>query len=363
MQAEKIKIVYLDDEISNLNAFKADFRRDFEIYTALNSEKAFELIQEHKPEIIFSDQRMPEMTGVEFFNAVRQVYPEAVRILITAYTDVSDVIDAINKGNIYRFIGKPWNEGEIRQSILNGHEMLKTRRNLEEKVLELQRTNEELNRFIYSASHDLRAPLMSVLGLVKVAELEEGIDPKSMTFFSMIESSINRLDIFIQNIIEYYQNSRSISDIRVIHFNTLIQDILENLRYYANSSSIHFEVDISGEEEFINDEFRVRIILSNLISNAIKYQKDKEGNKKIGIKVIQTKEKAEIQISDNGVGILEEHLKNIFKMFFRADVEKSGSGIGLYIVKEALEKLNGTIDVNSKRNLGTSFQISIPSKR
>ena len=151
MQAEKIKIVYLDDEISNLNAFKASFRRDFQIYTALNSEKAFELIQEHKPEIIFSDQRMPEMTGVEFFNAVRQIYPEAVRILITAYTDVSDVIDAINKGNIYRFIAKPWNEGEIRQSILNGHEMLKTRKRLEEKVIELQRTNEELNRFIYSA--------------------------------------------------------------------------------------------------------------------------------------------------------------------------------------------------------------------
>lgn len=230
-------------------------------------------------------------------------------------------------------------------------------------MLELERTNEELNRFIYSASHDLRAPLMSVLGLVKVAELEEGIDSKSLTFFSMIESSINRLDIFIQNIIEYYQNSRSISEIRIIDFEPLIQAILENLRYYGNNKSIHFEIEISGEQEFISDEFRLRIILSNLISNAIKYQKDQEGSKKVTIKVTKTQDHAEIVISDNGIGILEEHLKNIFKMFFRADVEKSGSGIGLYIVKEALEKLDGSIDVNSKRNLGTSFQINIPSSK
>lgn len=133
MEDKKIKILYLDDEVSNLNAFKASFRRDFQIYTAINSEQAFKLIQEHKPEIIFSDQRMPEMTGVEFFNVVRLIYPEAIRILITAFTDVKDLIEAINKGNIYRYIGKPWNEGEIRQSILNGHEMLKTRRRLEEK--------------------------------------------------------------------------------------------------------------------------------------------------------------------------------------------------------------------------------------
>lgn len=120
---KKIRVLYLDDEENNLRSFKAAFRRDFQVYTAQNTEEAFAIVKEHQPHVVFSDQRMPVTTGVEFFNALRQVYPDSVRILITGYADMDNVIQAINKGNVYRYLTKPWSEDEIKIAILNGYDL------------------------------------------------------------------------------------------------------------------------------------------------------------------------------------------------------------------------------------------------
>jgi signal transduction histidine kinase len=303
---------------------------------------------------------MPGMSGVEFFNSVRQIYPEGIRVLITAYTDVKEIIDAVNKGNIYRFISKPWSTEEIHQTIKNGFDIYQTRQALNDKISQLEKTNEDLNRFIYSASHDLRAPLMSILGVVKLSELDP-IDESAAKMFQMIESSVNRLDIFIQSIIEYYQNSRNLNENKEIDFEALVHDVLLNLHYYEGSEKIKFELDFHENGKFVGDEFRLRIILSNLISNAIKYRRVDLEKHIVRIVVNSSANQAAIKIEDNGVGILQEHLQNIFKMFFRADSYRSGSGIGLYIVKEALEKVGGEISVHSEINQGTQFEIKIPS--
>jgi len=361
MAKEKIRVLYLDDEQENLSAFKAGFRREFDVQVANNSKEAFDLIQSVRPHVIFSDQRMPEMTGVEFFNAVRQIYPEGIRILLTAFTDVKDIVAAINRGNVYRFVSKPWNEDELRNTVLNAYEIFNTRHELQLKVAELEKANEDLNRFIYSASHDLRAPLMSILGVVKLARYEE-IDEPSRQYFGMIESSVNKLDLFIQNIIEYYQNSRDLSEVREIDFEQLVDDILENLRFHSANPKLRFHTEIQAPGTFKADEFRLRIILSNLISNAIRFQRPEHPSPEVRIKVSCNDKRAEILIEDNGIGILQEHMQNIFKMFFKAHPQHSGSGIGLYIVKEALNKVEGDISVSSTPNVGTLFSISIPNR-
>ena len=258
---------------------------------------------------------MPGMSGVEFFNSVRQIYPEGIRVLITAYTDVKEIIDAVNKGNIYRFISKPWSTEEIHQTIKNGFDIYQTRQALNDKISQLEKTNEDLNRFIYSASHDLRAPLMSILGVVKLSELDP-IDESAAKMFQMIESSVNRLDIFIQSIIEYYQNSRNLNENKEIDFEALVHDVLLNLHYYEGSEKIKFELDFHENGKFVGDEFRLRIILSNLISNAIKYRRVDLEKHVVRIVVNSSANQAAIKIEDNGVGILQEHLQNIFKMFF-----------------------------------------------
>src|SRR5476651_1729880 len=116
--SEKIKILYVDDEPDNLVGFKASLRMDYHILTAVNIPQAMSCLSNHPDiKIIFCDQRMPETTGVEFFEDIRISHPLPVRILLTAYTDVESIIDAINKGNIFRYVKKPWLESDIRSAI------------------------------------------------------------------------------------------------------------------------------------------------------------------------------------------------------------------------------------------------------
>lgn len=360
MTKEKIRILYIDDEVNNLNAFKANFRRSYEIYTATNTLEARKTLQSIPIHIILADQRMPGTTGVEFFNAIKQNYPDPIRILLTGYTDVEALIDAINKGQIYRFIRKPWDDYELQNTISNAYEIYVTKKELESKIEELQKTNDELSRFIYSASHDLRSPLMSVLGIINLSKLDQSIvDPNG--YMKMIETSILRLDGFIQKIIEYYKNAKLQPDYEKIDFNALIEDCIELSRRQNND--VVFDVEVDQQEEFFGDLFRISIILNNLISNAIKYQNPENTEPTVKLNAVTDRYKAVISIEDNGVGIISEHLNNIFKMFFRTkNNNKPGTGIGLYIVKEALTRIGGTITVSSVYGKGTKFVITIPSQ-
>lgn len=357
---KNIRVLYLDDEDNNLRSFKAAFRREYDVYTANTSEEAFDILKAVKPHVIFSDQRMPVTTGVEFFNAVRQVFPDPVRILITGYTDVNDIIEAINKGHIYRYITKPWSEHEIRVAIDNAYDLFQTRKRLEEKVEELEKSNHELSRFIYSASHDLRAPLASSLGVIRVAKLEVDNDT-SKTYFERIENNVAKLDVFVHNIIDYYKNSRHDKEYSEINFKDLIEEVSETVKSDLSSDDAKIDVDIKQESNFMGDEFRLRIILSHLLSNAIKFKKPEQPEARIEIKVDCGLDEVKINVRDHGMGILEEHVQKVFQMFFKTSHEKTGSGIGLYIVKEALGKMNGTIEVKSTPNEGSEFLISIPN--
>ena len=357
---KEIRILYLDDEQANLNAFQASFRREFDVRTTSKAEEALELLTSFKPRIVFSDQRMPGMNGTDFLAKVHELRPHTIRILITAYTNADEIIKAVNIGRIYRFISKPWIEEDLRQTILNGYDIYKTRRKKEKKVEELQKTNEELNKFIYSASHDLRAPLMSILGVVKLSELDP-LDESAHKLFKMIESSVMRMDTFISSIIEYYQNSRSVQDLQEVDFADLVEEVRKNLKFYEGANEIQFDVHTDPCPGFITDLFRVRIVLSNLMSNAMKFQRLNVQKHRVGIKVLFLGDSVQLKVEDNGTGIAEDQQGLVFNMFHRAEAKKSGSGIGLYIVKEALEKLNGSVELESVPDRGTIFTCTIPN--
>lgn len=360
MRKERIRLLYLDDEVNNLNAFKASFRRDYEIYTAENTLEARKLLQHLDLHIILADQRMPGTTGVEFFNMIKDKYPDPIRILLTGYADVKSLIDAINKGQIYRFIRKPWDEFEIQNAISNAYEIYCTKKELNEKMEQLEKANDELSRFIYSASHDLRSPLMSVLGIINLARMEQSVqDPNG--YFSMIESSIHRLDGFIQKLVEYYKNVKQQTIYEKVDFYGLIQNCIKQAEY--EDASFRIIEEVYQHSEFYSDPFRIHIIISNLISNAIKYQNPEVNDPFVKILVVSDTQKAKLIIEDNGIGILTEHLNNIFKMFFRSGNDrKSGTGMGLYIVKEALTRIGGNITASSLPGKGTKFNIMIPNQ-
>ncbi|ABG60042.1 response regulator [Cytophaga hutchinsonii] len=148
MEEPKIKVLYIDDEVNNLSAFKANFRKLYDIYTAESASEGRKILESVDVEIIITDQRMPEMTGVEFLESIIKEFPNPIRILLTGYTDMQALIDAVNKGQIYRYINKPWNEEELKMFINQAHELYTLRKENEDLTKELLKVNNQLEFMI-----------------------------------------------------------------------------------------------------------------------------------------------------------------------------------------------------------------------
>ena len=140
----KISVLYVDDEENNLISFKATFRLKYKIYTALSGADAMQIIAQHPIDIIITDQRMPQMTGVEFLEEVIKVNPDPMRILLTGYADMSAVVDAVNKGKIFHYLSKPWSEEELDETIQRAYEIFAERKKIKESFSQLEITNEQL---------------------------------------------------------------------------------------------------------------------------------------------------------------------------------------------------------------------------
>jgi signal transduction histidine kinase len=354
----KIKVLYVDDEANNLMSFQAGFRRHYEIFTATTVAEGLGILNENEIQVILADQRMPKTTGVEFFSIVRKAHPDPMRILITGYSDIEAIVDAVNNGEIFRYIKKPWDELDLKNAIQNAYEVYSTRRSLKDKILELERANDEINRFVYSTSHDLRSPLANILGIVNLAKLQQPLDDPN-NYYGMIESCVNKMDVFIHKIIEYYKGIRVDNVNETIEFAKLLDDSISLCN--MQNPQIVFEVNVDQTIEFQSDGFRLSLILNNLISNAVKYQRKEEENPKITINVSVTEREALVIIEDNGVGIIDDHLNKIFQIFFRSTDYRNGLGIGLYIVKEALTRIGGDITVKSDFGKGTRFTLTVPN--
>ncbi len=231
---------------------------------------------------------------------------------------------------------------------------------LKSRNRELLKSNFELDRFVYSASHDLKAPLRSAIGLINLAK-RETTDNNTVSYLEMMNKSLTRLDSFINDLIHFSRNSRLKIEFQPINFEMLINDAFENLKYMEESKKVAIQTKIKQQSAFSSDPNRLGILFSNLISNAIKYQNPEVGYPFVSISVKADDKFAEIIIKDNGIGIGKEHHKNIFKMFYRASEQSKGSGLGLYIVREIVTKLKGTISVNSIPGQGSEFILNIPN--
>tara|TARA_R110002050_G_scaffold221792_2_gene357675 strand:+ start:47079 stop:48185 length:1107 start_codon:yes stop_codon:yes gene_type:complete len=355
-------VLYIDDEQNNLNSMRAALRKDFRIYTANNAVEALKQLRKF-PEIkvIISDQRMPDITGVEFFAKIRNLYPNKIRIILTGYSDIVAVIEAINKGQVYRFIDKPWDVERIKLDIQDAVELYDTRKKLSDKNKSLQSAYNELDKFVYSVSHDLRSPLMSILGISNLAELDVE-DPKSLEYFKSIKGMVEKLDGYIHQIIDHYKGTHGSEFSDNVDFENLANEIIDSIKYHPSAQDVHFSVDISQEVKFMSNFMNIKTILSNLISNAFKYQREGELNKRVEVKASITEKEATISVIDNGIGIKEDKIDEVFSMFYRAKNDDSGSGLGLFIVKEAIEKLGGEIKLKSKFGAGTEMTLILPNK-
>ncbi len=224
---------------------------------------------------------------------------------------------------------------------------------------ELKVRNIELDNFVYKVSHDLRAPLSSVLGLVNLASLKGNTDNLE-DYILRIGQKVKQLDHFISDVLSHSKNLKLELKIEKIDLQQLIDKTFADLNYLKGAHEIVRDVAIEGKE-FFSDPWRIGEIFRNLISNAIKYRDFTKADSRIRIAVKITPERVVILFEDNGIGISKVNLTKIFDMFYRASEQSDGSGLGLYIVKNAVDKLGGILKVTSEIGKGTSFELKLPN--
>lgn len=235
--------------------------------------------------------------------------------------------------------------------------LLISKKETEVKNENLVIVNRELDRFVYSASHDLRSPITSLKGLIEITSLEDDVT-QIRSYLKMMHHSLARQDQFISDIIDYSKNKRKEIIVEPVSLKELFNEAILQLMHIENANRIKFTQE-HLVDQIESDGLRLKIIINNLISNAIKYSDSSKQEMFISIKTYFCDGLNKIEVSDNGIGINDKDIKNIFEMYFGTNKNK-GSGLGLYIVKEAVENIKGNISVISESTVGSKFIVTIP---
>jgi signal transduction histidine kinase len=231
---------------------------------------------------------------------------------------------------------------------------------LRQRNQQLKKLNRELDSFLYSTAHDLRSPLTSLLGLLYLAK-KENTTANLDEYFLMMENSIHRMEEFISQIVGYSKNKRLEVRHERIDLQLMLREVHDNHRFAEGANKIEMDVTVVEEVPFYSDRGRVMILLNNLMSNAIRYADHTKTSSFIKVDATISEDTMKLEFSDNGQGIAEEHLDKIFEMFYRANTKSKGSGLGLFIFMETLNRLKGKVSVESKLGVGTTFYMRIPN--
>lgn len=227
-----------------------------------------------------------------------------------------------------------------------------------EKNHELTKINRELDQFVYSVSHDLRSPLLSIKGILSV--IDENVSPdENQMYLSLIEKSVNRLDSTIIEILDFSRNARLDQIFSKFNIRDLVQNIFSDLAY-VTEEKVELQFEFEGDEIIASDKARLEILMKNLISNGIKYRKKGGETSYVKVSLIETEKNYVISIEDNGEGISEDNQLKVFDMFYRASTSSPGTGLGLYICKDIVAKMNGVIDLISELGVGTRIILTLP---
>lgn len=248
------------------------------------------------------------------------------------------------------------NHYKVQGLVLKLHDITEKKK----KEKELVRCNQHLDQVIYKTTHDLKAPLMSALGLVKIAE-DAPLEAKDQ-YISLIKKTLLKLDAYIEEMNNFFRNEKLALQRDKIDLIQILKEEEDNLKNLAHGDKISVQFELDDSIEWYSDPIRVKTIVANIFSNAIKYQDLQKQDPFIKIAAYVTEEFCDISVEDNGIGIEPEFQDKIFDQFFRATDQSQGTGLGLFIVKDTIERLRGSIKVKSKRGKGTTFFVRIPNQ-
>ena len=225
--------------------------------------------------------------------------------------------------------------------------------------IKLKSKNQELDAFVYKASHDLKGPLASIIGITNIAK-EEVKEEDSLHYFDLISKSTRRLDLILTELIDLTRINKAKLKLENVNINSLIDEIFSSLKHQPLSKGVSFYKEIQLSNGFISDKKLLTSIFQNLILNGIIYRQPEAPDSFVRFLAREWEDKVIFMVEDNGLGISEKIKERVFEMFYRGNAKSKGSGLGLYLVKNSVEKLHGTIDLESKQGDGTRFTISFP---
>jgi signal transduction histidine kinase len=367
--SDHLKILILEDFEEDADLLKINLKRQglqFESVVVDNRDDYVRQLTEFCPDVVLSDHQLPQFDSTEALQICREKTDNIPFILVTGTVSEEFAVlcikqgadDYILKNNLTRLSSAIF-------SALNQREEERKRKeaeeNLREQNKELTKLNGELDSFVYRVSHNLRAPLTSVLGLIQLSKLN-GVSPAEIErYLGLMEQSIVKLDHTVRGILDYSQNTRKALESEEIVFDTVIDESIANFRYMEKFDTVSIRKEIDQTTAFHSDTLRLAFIFDNLISNAIKFSKTlTEDPRFIRIAVKVGEEEAVIVLEDNGIGIEPEYIGKVFDMFFK--MGESGAGLGLYIVKETVERLKGSVVLTSEPDKGTTITITLPNQ-
>jgi len=241
------------------------------------------------------------------------------------------------------------------------NKLRRSKQEIEETNKNLTIANKELDKFVYSASHDLRSPILSLKGLIEIMNTENDMT-QIRNYLELMQESLDKQDQFIKDIIDYSKNKKTKTTLSKVNLNQIIEEAIIQNQYREEFKRINISKELNIDSIY-SDELKLKIIINNILTNAIKYSDTQKESPFIAIKTYQDKDYIYISIEDNGIGVKKEYQNKIFDMFFVTNNDNKGSGLGLYLVKDTIENLNGTVEITSEINLGSKFTVKIPKKQ
>jgi signal transduction histidine kinase len=368
-------VLYIDDDRSNLLVLKATCEGELDVITASSGPEGLEILARQEVAVLLVDQRMPGMNGVEVFEIARRDFPDSVRILITAFSDLTEAIAAINRGHIRRYLRKPWEPEELKAALREGVEIYQTRKKiaeLETRLLETERTY-ALGVVAAGVAHELRNPLAAMTMNLELARLRldamnrsladgSPLDPAHLVSVTHALEKVEGATESAKKIAEGLELSHRRRDAELTSDLGEVLDLTLRFMRAALLKRARLEVEAEPVPPVQGSPQELGQVLVNLLVNAMQALPEQPpSDGVVGVRLRPLTEPAcvEIEVWDTGEGISPEHLSRIFDPFFTTKPH-GGTGLGLAISKRIVEQAGGTIEASSEVGKGTTFTVRLP---
>lgn len=370
----KRRLLIVDDEAILLTVLTDIFSEHYELQTALSGEAALHILEQgFRPEVIIADQRMGGMSGAQFLAKSMEIVPQTVRVILTGYTDVQDIIDSINLGNVYRFLTKPWQREELVEAVrlcFEHYDLATKNTELTESLQKVRELSNEKDEVLGIVAHDLKNPLQVIREYAEMCSEDDEMDAgMRKTMLKSVVKTSNRMFDIIKNLLDINALERGAITLSAINFpiGAIVGFVVEDYRSRAEAKNITLHLEESKGLKAFADETMTIQVVDNLISNAVKYSPH---GKNIYVKIQDhlangaNNQTIRIEIADEGPGISEEDMQKLFGKFARLTARPTGNehstGLGLSIVKKIVEAMNGKVWCESELGNGATFVVELP---